>query len=57
MILGIRPEDLEDAALEPDTPPDRMITGDVELTEALGSEVMVHFRSTRRRRSPTRSES
>jgi multiple sugar transport system ATP-binding protein len=43
VILGIRPEDLEDAALEPDTPPDRTLAGEVELTEALGSEVMVHF--------------
>ncbi|HEY8102872.1 MAG TPA: sn-glycerol-3-phosphate ABC transporter ATP-binding protein UgpC [Gaiellaceae bacterium] len=43
LILGIRPEDLEDATLEPDTPGDRTLEGDVELTEALGSEVMVHF--------------
>jgi multiple sugar transport system ATP-binding protein len=43
VILGIRPEDLEDASLEPDAPDDRVIDGDVELTEALGSEVMVHF--------------
>ena len=43
VVLGIRPEDLEDAALETDTPPDRRLRGKVELTEALGSEVMVHF--------------
>ena len=43
VVLGIRPEDLEDAALEPDSPPDRRLRGKVELTEALGSEVMVHF--------------
>jgi multiple sugar transport system ATP-binding protein len=43
VILGIRPEDLEDAELAPDTPPDRILNGEVELTEALGSEVMVHF--------------
>ena len=43
VILGIRPEDLEDAALEPETPPERTLAGKVELTEALGSEVMVHF--------------
>jgi multiple sugar transport system ATP-binding protein len=43
VILGIRPEDLEDAALATDTPPERVLTGEVELTEALGSEVMVHF--------------
>jgi multiple sugar transport system ATP-binding protein len=43
IVLGIRPEDLEDAALAPDAPPERRITGDVDLTEALGSEIMVHF--------------
>jgi multiple sugar transport system ATP-binding protein len=43
VILGIRPEDLEEAELAADTSPDRMLTGEVQLTEALGSEVMVHF--------------
>jgi multiple sugar transport system ATP-binding protein len=42
VVLGIRPEDLEDVALEK-APPDRRLKGEVELTEALGSEVMVHF--------------
>ncbi|HXQ76766.1 MAG TPA: sn-glycerol-3-phosphate ABC transporter ATP-binding protein UgpC [Gemmatimonadaceae bacterium] len=44
VILGIRPEDIEDAALLPDSPTDRRLTGHVELREALGSEIMVHFR-------------
>jgi multiple sugar transport system ATP-binding protein len=43
IVLGIRPEDLEDAALVRDAPEDRRIHGTVELTEALGSEIMVHF--------------
>jgi multiple sugar transport system ATP-binding protein len=43
IVIGIRPEDLEDAALAPDTPKERRIDGSVELTEALGSEIMVHF--------------
>jgi multiple sugar transport system ATP-binding protein len=43
IVLGIRPEDLEDAALEPETPADRRIRGTVTLREALGSEIMVHF--------------
>ncbi len=43
VVLGIRPEDLEDAALESDAPADRRLNGKVELTEALGSEVMAHF--------------
>ena len=44
VILGIRPEDLEDASLERDAPPDRRLHGVVELREALGSELLVHFR-------------
>jgi multiple sugar transport system ATP-binding protein len=43
IILGIRPEDLEDAALESDAPDDRRLRGKVELREALGAEIMVHF--------------
>jgi multiple sugar transport system ATP-binding protein len=43
VVLGIRPEDIEDIALAPDTPPDRRLKGKVDLTEALGSEIMVHF--------------
>jgi multiple sugar transport system ATP-binding protein len=43
VILGIRPEHLEDARLEGDTPNDRRISGEVILREALGSELMVHF--------------
>ena len=43
VILGIRPEDLEDAALVPDTPSDRRLHGDVVLREALGAEIMAHF--------------
>jgi multiple sugar transport system ATP-binding protein len=43
VILGIRPEDLEDAALEPDAPGDRTLKGRLELREALGSEIMAHF--------------
>jgi multiple sugar transport system ATP-binding protein len=43
IVLGIRPEGLEDAALQPDTPPDRRLRGEVVLREALGSELVVHF--------------
>jgi multiple sugar transport system ATP-binding protein len=43
LILGIRPEELEDAALAKDIPADHHIRGTVELTEALGSEIMAHF--------------
>jgi multiple sugar transport system ATP-binding protein len=43
VIIGIRPEDLEDAALETGVPPDRLLRGRLELREALGSEIMAHF--------------
>jgi len=43
VILGIRPEQLEDAALASESPTDRRLRGKVTLREALGSEIMVHF--------------
>jgi multiple sugar transport system ATP-binding protein len=43
VVLGIRPEDLEDASLVSDAPADRRLRGQIELREALGSEIMVHF--------------
>jgi multiple sugar transport system ATP-binding protein len=43
VIIGIRPEDLEDAALVTDAPPGRTLQGRLALREALGSEVMAHF--------------
>jgi multiple sugar transport system ATP-binding protein len=43
IVVGIRPEHLEDAALVPDAPADRRLRGTVLLREALGSEIMAHF--------------
>jgi multiple sugar transport system ATP-binding protein len=43
VVLGIRPEDMEDASIVADAPPDQRITSTVDLREALGSEVLVHF--------------
>jgi multiple sugar transport system ATP-binding protein len=43
IILGIRPEDFEDASLETDAPSDRRMKVDVDLTEPLGAEVLVYF--------------
>jgi multiple sugar transport system ATP-binding protein len=43
VILGIRPEDFEDASLESDPPHDRRMKVSVDLTEPLGAEVLVHF--------------
>jgi multiple sugar transport system ATP-binding protein len=44
VVLGIRPEDLEDAAAEADAPADRRMPVTVDLREALGSAVLVHFK-------------
>jgi multiple sugar transport system ATP-binding protein len=43
VVVGIRPENLEDAALEPDTPDDQRMRGVVVLREPLGSEIVAHF--------------
>jgi multiple sugar transport system ATP-binding protein len=43
VVLGIRPENLEDAALEPDTPEDQRLRGVIVLREPLGSEIVAHF--------------
>jgi multiple sugar transport system ATP-binding protein len=52
VVVGIRPEDLEDASLAREVPPEQRLRGNVELTEALGSEIMVHF-SVRARQATT----
>jgi multiple sugar transport system ATP-binding protein len=43
VIVGLRPEDLDDAALASDAPGDRRLKGTVQLREALGAEIVVHF--------------
>jgi len=43
VVLGIRPEDLEDRKLAGETAHGGMLEGKVTLREALGSEIMVHF--------------
>jgi multiple sugar transport system ATP-binding protein len=43
VVLGIRPEDMEDASLVADAPPERRIATEIGLREALGSDVVVHF--------------
>ena len=43
VVMGIRPEDLEDVALVDAAPPDLRLRGKVLLREALGSELVVHF--------------
>jgi multiple sugar transport system ATP-binding protein len=43
LIVGIRPEHLEDAALATDAPANRRLRGRVVLREALGSEIVAHI--------------
>jgi multiple sugar transport system ATP-binding protein len=43
VAFGIRPEDLEDARLEPDTPPELRLAVQVDIKEDMGSEVYLHF--------------
>jgi multiple sugar transport system ATP-binding protein len=43
VILGIRPEDFEDAGFTAEAPPERTLDIVTSLREALGSEVLVHF--------------
>jgi multiple sugar transport system ATP-binding protein len=43
VILGVRPEDLEDAAAADGAPADRRIAAVVDIREDMGSEVFVHF--------------
>ncbi|MGH2545482.1 MAG: ABC transporter ATP-binding protein [Actinomycetota bacterium] len=43
VVLGIRPEDMEDASLVPEAGQDRRLRTEVDLKESLGSEVLIHF--------------
>src|SRR4051812_44168840 len=43
VVVGIRPEHLEDAAVAGDAPATRRMRGRVSLREALGSEIMIHL--------------
>jgi multiple sugar transport system ATP-binding protein len=43
VVVGIRPEDFEDAAIATGAPADRRLNATVRLVEALGSEIMVHL--------------
>ena len=42
VVIGIRPEDLQDASVATGAPPGRRLSADVDLLEALGSEVLAH---------------
>jgi multiple sugar transport system ATP-binding protein len=43
IILGIRPEDFEDASIESSGPNDRRLKVDVDLIEPLGADVLLYF--------------
>jgi multiple sugar transport system ATP-binding protein len=43
VIMGIRPEDMEDAELRTQPSADRTLSTTVDLREDMGSEVLVHF--------------
>jgi multiple sugar transport system ATP-binding protein len=43
VVIGIRPENMEDARIENAAPSERRFRTIVDLREALGSEVLVHF--------------
>jgi multiple sugar transport system ATP-binding protein len=43
ILLGIRPEDIEDVRVAPETPPDRRLRTICVLSESLGAEVLVYF--------------
>jgi multiple sugar transport system ATP-binding protein len=43
VVLGVRPDAMEDAAIRPDAPADRRFSAGVELRETVGSEAFIHF--------------
>jgi multiple sugar transport system ATP-binding protein len=43
LVVGIRPEDIDDAGQRPDIPAEYRIRSTAELVEALGSDTILHF--------------
>jgi multiple sugar transport system ATP-binding protein len=43
VVVGIRPEDMDDAALDGEGPPASTLESTAELVESMGSDVLVHF--------------
>ena len=47
LVVGIRPEDIDDAAFSDGDLEGRTLTATLDIREDMGSEVYGHFRSTR----------
>ncbi|MEM8705685.1 MAG: hypothetical protein AAGE98_04465 [Actinomycetota bacterium] len=43
VVVGIRPEDLDDAAVFADHPADQRLRATIDVREALGAETLMHF--------------
>jgi len=43
LVVGIRPEDLEDAALDTNHPQNQRLHATIDVREALGAETLLHF--------------
>jgi len=43
LVVGIRPEDLEDATLDTSHPKDQRLRATIDVREALGAETLLHF--------------
>jgi multiple sugar transport system ATP-binding protein len=52
VAVGVRSEDMSDSSQKPDSPADRRLSTTVLLTEALGSEIVVHFAVDARKVTP-----
>ncbi len=44
VVVGIRPEHLDDAAVYPDHPANQRLTVTIDVREALGAETLMHFK-------------
>jgi len=44
VVVGFRPEDLDDAAVYPEHPTDQRLHATIDVREALGAETLMHFK-------------
>jgi multiple sugar transport system ATP-binding protein len=43
IVIGIRPQDFEDAEIASDAPQESRIKAKIDLVEAIGTETLIHF--------------